>query len=268
MKEQIIKISCYDCIKTDGENLLSQFVFGYQQAGSLQVYDGKKTISFGKGSYWLAVKNRVARFTKMPPAQGEFKSVSITFNDETLRQFSKKNDKVSGKKIDAPPVIILKEDNLYNSFFKSLEVYEDFTFTDTKPAVEHKLIEALVVLLKVQPELKDILFDFEEPHKIGLAGFMEENYKFNLPMSQFAYLTGRSLSSFKRDFRKIYQNTPAKWLQTKRLEAAYFLIKEKNRSPSEVYTELGFEDLSHFSYVFKKQFSINPSALTKNFPIT
>ncbi|WP_221393652.1 AraC family transcriptional regulator [Dyadobacter sp. NIV53] len=267
MIEQVIKRSCYDCIKTDGENLLRQFVFGYQQAGSLQVYDGKKTISFGEGSFWLAVKNRVARFTKTPPANGEFKSVSITFNDETLRQFSKNQDKVSATKIDAPPIIILKEDNLYNHFFKSLEAFDGFTYTDTKPAVERKLIEALVVLLKVQPELKEILFDFEEPHKIGLAAFMEENYKFNLPMSQFAYLTGRSLSSFKRDFRKIYQNTPAKWLQKKRLEAAYFLIKEKNRSPSEVYIELGFEDLSHFSYVFKKQFSVNPSALAKHFLI-
>ena len=263
MNEQVIKVSCYDCKKTDGENLLRQFVFGCQQEGSLLVYDGKKTLSFGKGSFWLAVKNKVARFTKMPPANSEFRSISVTFNDAALRQFSDHYGSVSVKKVDTQPVIILKDDNRYRTFFKSLEQYQNFEHTSTNPMAELKLAEALDILLKVQPELKDILFDFEEPHKIGLAAFMEENYKFNLPISQFAYLTGRSLSSFKRDFWNIYLNTPSKWLQKKRLEAAYFLIIEKKRTPSDIYAELGFEDLSHFSRTFKSQFSINPSELAK-----
>ena len=263
MEEQVIKASCYDCKKTDGENLLRQFVFGCQLEGSLLVYDGKKTLSFGKGAFWLAIKNRVARFTKMPPANGEFRSISITFNDASLRQFSKRYGQFSMKKTDTQPVIILKDDDHYRSFFKELEAYQRLGLPGNDPTVELKLEEALNILLKVQPELKDILFDFEEPYKIGLAAFMEENYKFNLPISQFAYLTGRSLSSFKRDFWNIYLDTPAKWLQKRRLEAAYFLIREKKRTAADIYAELGFEDLSHFSRTFKRQFSINPSELAK-----
>lgn len=263
MEERVIKVSCYDCKKTDGENLLRHFVFGYQQAGSLVVYDGKKTFSFGKGSFWLAVKNRVARFTKIPPDRGDFKSISITFSDAILRQVSSDYGQHSDKKVYSPPVIVLKKDSLYRSFFKKIEAYQDVSTTDAEETISLKLVEALSILLKVQPELKDILFDFEEPYKIDLAAFMEENYKFNLPITKFAYLTGRSLSSFKRDFWRIYQNTPAQWLQKRRLDAAYFLIREKKRTPSDVYVELGFEDLSHFSHTFKKQFSINPSELLK-----
>jgi AraC-like DNA-binding protein len=43
------------------------------------------------------------------------------------------------------------------------------------------------------------------------------------------------------------------------LEQAYFLIKEKGKKPSDVYLEVGFEDLSHFSFAFKKEFGKAPS---------
>ncbi|RZJ80598.1 MAG: AraC family transcriptional regulator, partial [Chryseobacterium sp.] len=119
---------------------------------------------------------------------------------------------------------------------------------------------ALIVLLKVQPELKNILFNFQTPGKINLKAFMEKNFRFNLSLERFAYLTGRSISTFKRDFVKEFASTPAKWLQKKRLDEAYFLLKERDFKTTDVYAEVGFEDLSHFSFTFKKQFGVNPSS--------
>ena len=43
------------------------------------------------------------------------------------------------------------------------------------------------------------------------------------------------------------------------LQAAYYLIKEKGKAPSEAYLEVGFEDLSHFSFAFKKKYGVAPS---------
>jgi AraC-like DNA-binding protein len=74
-------------------------------------------------------------------------------------------------------------------------------------------------------------------------------------------LTGRSLSTFKRGFLKIFSTTPERWLQKQRLEQAHFLITQKRKRPSEIYLELGFETLSHFSYTFKKQFGLTPTEL-------
>ncbi|MGE8514401.1 MAG: helix-turn-helix domain-containing protein, partial [Chryseobacterium culicis] len=75
----------------------------------------------------------------------------------------------------------------------------------------------------------------------------------------FGYLTGRSLSTFNRDFRKIFQTTPQRWLTQKRLELAFYHLSEKNKKPSDVFLEVGFEDLSHFSHAFKKQYGFAPS---------
>jgi AraC-like DNA-binding protein len=46
---------------------------------------------------------------------------------------------------------------------------------------------------------------------------------------------------------------------TRRLKEAHFLIAERNQKPSDAYIEVGFENLSHFS--FKQMFGYNPSSL-------
>ena len=91
---------------------------------------------------------------------------------------------------------------------------------------------------------------------------MRKNYMFNVGMDRFAYLTGRSLATFKRDFEKLFHTSPSRWLQQQRLQQAHHLITEKGRRPSDVYLEVGFEDLSHFSFAFKKAYGVAPSLVT------
>jgi AraC-like DNA-binding protein len=98
------------------------------------------------------------------------------------------------------------------------------------PTLEHvKTIEAIELLLR-NPALKNFLFDFSEPHKIDLEAYMNRHFSYNVPLAQFAKLTGRSLSTFKRDFVKIFHTTPEKWLQKRRLEMAHFLFHKRTEN--------------------------------------
>ncbi len=72
-----------------------------------------------------------------------------------------------------------------------------------------KIEEALTILITIDISVYAVLADFSEPDKIDLANFMEQNYMFNMPLDRFSYLTGRSLTTFKRDFNKIYGITPS-----------------------------------------------------------
>ena len=90
---------------------------------------------------------------------------------------------------------------------------------------------------------------------------MEKNFMFNMPMERFGYLTGRSLSTFNRDFKKMYSVTPQKWLTQKRLALAHYQLVEMKKKPVDVYLEVGFEDMSHFSSAFKKQYGYAPTRL-------
>ncbi|WP_353959404.1 helix-turn-helix domain-containing protein [Mucilaginibacter aquaedulcis] len=79
--------------------------------------------------------------------------------------------------------------------------------------------------------------------------------------NRFAFLTGRSLSAFKRDFKTIFYDSPGHWLLRKRLQEAYFLLSREGQKPADIYLDLGFESLSHFSVAFKKMFGCSPTAV-------
>jgi len=61
------------------------------------------------------------------------------------------------------------------------------------------------LLLQINPAFKNILFDLDQPGKTDLAEFMQQHFRFNVELKRFAYLSGRSLATFKRDFEKIFQ---------------------------------------------------------------
>ena len=256
-----IVYSCYMNKSREGEQFVGEHSFSYQISGSLTLHDGNKEYVFSEGDFRFIKRNSLLKFTKQPPENGEFKSLTVYLDQVTLRKFSMEYGYVAGKSQEDDVVVKLKPDPLYKSYLESLKPYDQLNAPGNENLLALKLKEVLLILLKTKPELKDVMFDFSTPGKIDLEAFMNKNYHFNVEMKRFAYLTGRSLATFKRDFEKTFHVAPSRWLTQRRLQEAYYLIKEKGRAPSEVYLDLGFEDLSHFSYAFKKNFGTAPSKI-------
>lgn len=255
-----ILYSCYFTRSREGENFIPEHVFSYQISGEIIASDSKNTYHSREGDFRFSKRNQLSKFVKIPPEGGEFKTISLFLDQEILREVSTEYDFKIDKKPDSQAMISLAPNPLYKSFMDSLISYLDIEEENNEALFHLKIKEAIHLLLKVNPELKNILFDFNEPGKIDLEAFMNKNFHFNVHLTRFAYLTGRSLATFKRDFQKIFQETPGKWLLNKRLQEAYYLINQ-GKTPSEVYIGVGFEDLSHFSFSFKKKFGIVPSSL-------
>ncbi|SEW52035.1 helix-turn-helix domain-containing protein [Chitinophaga arvensicola] len=260
MPKEIV-YSCYVNRSREGEQFAPVHVLSYQIAGAITFNDGNQTQTVNEGTFSFCRRNKLIKFLKQPPEKGEFKTVSVYLDEDTLKSFSMEYGYTADKHTDGPAITVLKPLPLLQSFMNSLQPYETLNEAVNENLVALKLKEAILVLLKANPALKDVLFDFNEPGKIDLEAFMLQNYQFNVDIKRFAYLTGRSLATFKRDFEKIFHSSPSRWLQQKRLQEAYYLIKEKRKKISDVYLEVGFEDLSHFSFAFKKTFGVAPSAL-------
>ena len=256
-----IAYSCYATRTREGEQFIPEHVFTYQVSGTMIMNDGEKEYIFKPGDFRAGRRNRLVKFNKLPPEGGEFRSFSIRFDQPFLRSFSMETGYKAERHIHDNAVIDLKPDPLYKNYFESLSPYMQLDGEEDAGLVALKLREAILLLIKVNPGMKDILFDFSEPGKIDLEAFMNKNFHFNVDLSRFAYLTGRSLATFKRDFEKLFHITPSRWLQQRRLQEAYYLIKEKGKTASDIYLDLGFEDLSHFSFVFKKQFGAAPTKI-------
>ncbi|MEM6723255.1 MAG: hypothetical protein AAF598_04405, partial [Bacteroidota bacterium] len=73
--------------------------------------------------------------------------------------------------------------------------------------VLQKTEEALMAIVDANPDLVPIFTDFASPEKADLVEFINHNFMFNLKLSQFAKMSGRSLSSFNREFRRIFHET-------------------------------------------------------------
>ncbi|PSL28936.1 helix-turn-helix domain-containing protein [Chitinophaga ginsengisoli] len=256
-----ITYSCYYNQTREGEQFVPEHVFSYQIAGTLTMSDGDKQYTFHEDCFRLTRRNSLIKFTKQPPANGEYKNISVYLDQQTLRSFGMEYGYTSEKHLQTPPVMLLHAHPLLKSYIDSLQPYDALMHGNNEVLLSLKVKEAIAIVLQTNPALKDILFDLTEPGKIDLEAFMNRNFHFNVPLDRFAYLTGRSLSTFKRDFEKTFNATPGKWLQHRRLQEAHYRIKEKGEAPSDVYIDVGFEDLSHFSFAFKKMYGLAPSKI-------
>lgn len=256
-----IAYSCYYENSRAGENFTAQHTLSYIESGSIILDDGKTTFPGMPGSLRLVRKNTLIKYQKKPAGHEPFKSLSIYFNFETLYDFAREHQIDARASKNKSPVINLVSSVLLDNYlFSILEYLKENSFDDPF-MVDLKLKEGLMLLVKSHPELSDILFDFSIPYKIDLVSFMNENYHFNVGLDRFAYLTGRSLAAFKRDFEKEFGISPGRWLTTRRLQEAYSLISLSGKTGSDIYYDLGFEDFSHFSFAFRKKYGVTPSQL-------
>lgn len=250
--------SCVTEKESDGEKLVEQHVFDYVASGTSETYLGDKVLNFNAGDIRYIKRNTVAKFYKQPPAGGKYESITICINQKLLTDLYNDYGKPEiDKKARVENILNVYNSPLFRNYLRSLTPYVDSDHS--KSIIDIKAKEAVILMLEANPILKNTLFDFSEPGKIDLENFMNKHYRMNSTLDQFAYLSGRSLSTFKRDFIEIFQTTPNRWLLSKRLDEANYLIKHKHLSPTNAYYEVGFKDYSHFSVAFKKQFGYSPS---------
>lgn len=244
----------------EGELFVKQHAIEYIISGTSEVHFGGKSHFFKAGDYRFAVKNRLSRFVKHPPANGEYCSISIFIDEDTLTDLSAGYMLQKNQAFDN--LFALRSNELFKIYIDSLKPYLENNHHISGDLIRVKIKEAVLIFTGANPELKQILFDFREPGKIDLEAYMNEHYRFNGDLHHFAYLTGRSISTFKRDFEKIFGTSPTRWLVQRRLEDAHYLLREKNWRASDVYLEVGFKDYSHFSNTFKKAFGVSPSVVS------
>ncbi|AKD57174.1 helix-turn-helix domain-containing protein [Spirosoma radiotolerans] len=244
------------------EHYFPEHALGIMLSGESQYFTNEGTFVMNQGAICLMRRHQLFKKLKNLGPHGEpIALISLFLDQESLHEYATEHKIVKQSTYKGPPMVNLSENVFLKGFFDSLVPYINNPQKLTVNVATLKTKEAIELLLQAGDLFQGFLFDFQEPYKIDLEAYMNHNYQYNIPLMSFAKLTGRSLSTFKRDFTKLFETTPEKWLQQKRLEQAYYLISQKHLRPSEVYLEVGFENLSHFSASFNRKFGINASDL-------
>lgn len=256
-----ISFSCIHSASIKETFSLSDHALVFLSSGTLEISKQDKTITMTPGESIFIRKDCEVTLTKSMGGDGSpFKSVMITFERKFLLQYYRKikSEQVNAERSSSSVLKIPSRPDTA-SLFTSLM---PFFWSEDKPTeewVDGKKTEGLDCILRTDKNVYASLFDFSGKWKIDLADFMEKNYMQNLSLEEFANYTGRSLSSFNRDFRKIYGEQPQKWIITKKLEAARILLSEKPSRVQDVMNDVGFTNLSHFSRIYKETYGHSPS---------
>jgi len=245
------------------EYVVDEHFFLYSINGIITVYNGIRKVTINPGESCLGSKSHPVRFIKKP-INNKTETIFIKLHEDFLRSIQKRYQIERNANGHIGTIVPVNKSGILDGYINSLSPYcnEKGQFNSTFLDVKRE--ELLLILLENQPSLSDILFNFEIPPKTDLMVFMNQNFHLNVSVEQFAYLTGRSLSSFKREFQKIFNAPPRQWLTNKRLDEAYFLIQTQQCKPASFYLRIGFEDLSHVSFAFKERFGISPKQLLRN----
>lgn len=254
-----IKLSCYEDKFFKSDIMFDHHMLIWFISGETKIVQADATYLFKKGDIFLIPRNQLATIINYPKDGQPHKTVVMHLSTQRLRDFYA-NLNVKPTILESSKIYCFNNHPLLESCLASLIPYFDMNELPENIA-SLKITEAISILRTIDKGIDNVLANFEEPGKIDLIDYMEKNFMFNLPLEKFGYLTGRSLTTFKRDFGKVFNTTPQRWITQKRLELAHYQFVEKKKKPIDVCYEVGFENLSHFSFAFKKQFGYSPTEL-------
>ncbi|HJA99078.1 MAG TPA: AraC family transcriptional regulator [Candidatus Alistipes avicola] len=233
----------------------------YVHSGEYLLKEGDRTVTVGPGQCVFIRRDNRINMVKKPgkeePFRGIFMLLKRNFLREVYQRFEKR-ELPSDIRKPSQSVILLPETPEIKGLFLSMIPYFDSAVQPSEEIMQLKLLEGVYALLHTDQSFFPTLFDFTEPWKIDILDFLNENYMYDLTLEEIASFTGRSLSTFKRDFKKVSDLSPEKWLIRRRLEAAREMLHQTDKSVSDVSAEVGFKNLSHFSAAFKRQFGKSP----------
>lgn len=239
----------------------------------VHVLSGRKTWRTSDGT-WVVEKGQTLFFKKGAAiVYQDFKDdfcvmvffVSDNFIRDVVREVSGElNSRHDGEALHQTAMIV-NGDVTLAAYFQSMLAYFTGTAKPAETLLTLKLKELIVNILLGgnNPVLAAYFQSLLKSDAPPLSQIMEANFCYNLGLEDFAKLSHRSLSTFKRDFRKYFNQSPGKWLVQKRLEYSAVLLKNPALNVSQVALDCGFEDLSHFSRAFKSKFGTSPANYRK-----
>lgn len=160
----------------------------------------------------------------------------------------------------------ISNDFLINKYIEGLLFYFENPALVNEDILILKLKEIIILLSQTKnaEAIQVILSQLFSPVIYTFKQVIEANIFSPITMETLADYCNLSLSSFKREFTKLYNDTPANYIKTKRLEKASELLLKTNNRITDIAFESGFNDLANFTKSFHDKYNVSPSNFRLN----
>lgn len=231
----------------------------------LVVLEGTYKINYDGQTYSLK-ENEMVLFRKAITIEYEKSGDFMLFflKDGFLKEFIQGLKVYEKPKDELVPVSIIPLNKRIMGFIESLKPLMADKSSIDENLIKLKMFELLYDLGNINKNLLHQVLQLSQQSKQNLDYVLESNYMNPVSLEDLAYLSGRSLSGFKRDFNSQYKMPPSQWIRERRLARAKELLETTEMTVTDICFASGFENVSHFSRLFKEYYDHSPSTYRKD----
>lgn len=243
---------------TKQQIILNQNTFSFLTEGTKEVFFDNSALSIDNSSFLLMKAGHCLMTEKLSDVDN-YRSILLFFSNDFILKIIRKASINLKKPLINKSVYSFTYDDFIKRFIFSLLDISKLSTTIKTQLLEVKLEEIILYLIEINGlEFLYALLSNNDDNKQKIIQTAEGNILSKLTIPQLAFLCNMSVSTFKREFEKCYEESPIKWFQNKRLEHAHYLLRQEHKIASEIYFEVGYESLSSFIQAYKAKYGITP----------
>ncbi|MBL4933530.1 helix-turn-helix domain-containing protein [Clostridium sp. YIM B02565] len=248
-----------------GRIYLEDHLLLFVLSGIYTINLGKQQITVKKNQMVLIKKGVVIEYNKIGDLDynNTLDYWMFFLKDDLLKHFAKMINIKPGEYKQLVTINVQPMNERLLKYLESIKSYFNENESIDNNLIKLKLLELLYDLAAIDNNFIQQLLQFKPPSSTNITKVLEENIMNPVSLKDLAYLSGRSLSSFKRDFYAIYQVPPAQWIRERKITKAKELLASTSLSITDICFMTGFENLAHFSRIFKKITGSSPTFYRK-----
>lgn len=248
---------------------LSRNALGYVVRGTKHIYYGDMHYTVTRGDiFFMGVGNHYVE--NLPEEGHAFEQVVVYYSPELLRRILLRLNMNYGVKISNTHhcdrclrlnhASVPATATLRSFFAHTATCLQDENFTHDHTAETIKLTELIYLIVSQRDDcLKNKVLSNVDDQQDNFEQVVYANIFRDVSIEELAAMSNRSLTSFKKEFRRHFQEPPHRWFIRQRLMQARLLLISTTRSISEIGAECVFPNTSHFIKLFKNEYGQTPA---------
>lgn len=246
---------------------LNQSLMGYVVSGTKIIYHSDRKTEAKAGDIFY-LPPTVHYVEEIPDGDIPFEQITLSFSNMhmakmvtsflTSLDIPLEMDKTPAERSSGN--LSIKAWGTLRSYFNSLKVYlKDDIFIRHRDMEMIRLAELVYLILSygdspIRKRLLDTLDRVADPFE----QIVRDNIFTNASLDDMAAMTSKSLTAFKNEFKRVFKETPHRWLIKQRLLYSKLLVISTTKPISEIGYECRFDNASHFIKLFKREFGMTP----------
>ncbi|SMO37993.1 helix-turn-helix domain-containing protein [Gracilimonas mengyeensis] len=207
-------------------------------------------------------------FSELLPGLNEESYTILVFHlpKKVIREIYQEHFPVSAQAEQESFIRKVDPSSVLEEFINGIQSYFHNRSMLSDELLKLKIQELILLLQKTgnTTSLRKLFNETFSPVEVNLKQVVHSHIFTDCTVSDLAELCNMSLSTFNRQFRKVFDDSPSNYLKNKRLDKAKELLLHSSFSIGEIAFKTCFYDAAHLSNSFKDKFGCSPSDYRKN----